>query len=120
MSTPHRHDEYANRNHSHSQYEKTASVAKNLAQLQRLLDMISMGIVSIPAIDAGLSATVRGILRRGMDDTDYQVAPLIIAGTGLVVDSFNVVNLRATDVVIRNTGLAPVQGATLLLIAIHN
>jgi hypothetical protein len=104
-------------------------VSSNVFNPQMLLDAphaetISLGVGSVPTLLGSAQATINVTLKPAFADTNY-VATAIVTGAvnllaSLSVVSTSIVNATTVSVVVRNTGLLSLSGASILVAAVHN
>lgn len=86
---------------------------------------LSVGSAVLPSLLSGGETTVSVALRTAMADTTFDVVPVLTApGVGLLTDlqivSTSVVSASSVNVVVRNTGLVTLSGASVLVLALRS
>lgn len=115
----HTHPDYAAKMHSHPELNK-----EFLARSHTHDNTFSAGTGAVPSLIANQQTTVQVTLRAAMADTDYEAVAVLIGGVSLLaalsIVSTTVVSATRVDVVVRNTGLITLAGATVLVQALKN
>lgn len=87
-------------------------------------DTIALGVNSVPTLLGAAQATVQVAIKPTFADTNYQATAVVTGAVNLLASlsvlSVTVVNGTRVDVVVRNTGLLSLSGASVLVSAIHN
>jgi len=87
-------------------------------------DLISIGIGVVPLLGSNAQATVAVTLQPGFADSSYQAVALVLGGAPLIsalsVLSTTVTGSGTVNVVVKNTGLLSLSGASVLVTALHN
>lgn len=82
----------------------------------------AMGVAVVPALTASGSTTVQVTVGPPLPDTSYAPAAVLIGGASLLgslsITSTTAVSTTRVDVVVQNTGLLTISGASVLVIAI--
>jgi len=86
--------------------------------------MIALGIATVPTLLGNSQTTVQVTITPTFADTDYQASAVLTGAVSLLASlsvlSTTVFSASRVDVVVRNTGLLSLSGASCLVAAIHN
>lgn len=110
-------------------YNLVSSIVPNSRFVQHLyaqgdLDTISLGIAAVPTLLGSTQTTVQVTIKPAFADTNYQATAVVTGAVNLLASlsvlSVSVINTSRVDVVVRNTGLLSLSGASVLVSCIHN
>lgn len=104
-------------------------VSNNIFSPQMLIDAphvetISLGVGSVPTLVGAAQATINVTIKPAFLDTNYVATALVTGAVNLLASlsvlSVTIVNATTVAVVVRNTGLLSLSGASVLVAAVHN
>lgn len=86
--------------------------------------VLAAGQGSVPTLVLNGTATVTVTVKPSFKDTAYQAVAQVIGGTSVLgalsVQSVTAMSVNTVNVVVKNTGLATLSGASVLVTAIHD